>query len=319
MRKDIVAKKKHSIPTLLIPQYFWDFYVLNLLYLQSGCQAQDAEINPEIEDYPKKNFAIRDAYFSVVHTLFPALMDALERSCRSEARHAFGGSEYYWYGQSDDDDKRIESPYIKFRKKRVWTVSMELINNVFKDTINWEDGYGGVPWAKGSELFLKLEKMVSHFNPKLWSVAIDQIFDLYHNNGFMLDKTEFAHVHDWALNVKKHSKSLEDLLLNAFGLSPSVRFMAESFLNKQVPCTRSKNGKVEHCGCKLCSPTKKNKPYIPFKITKKMKVVAAKFGYEYYITDCDCDVCLKDFEDRNQKNRIRYALIQAKLKELAAQ
>ena len=206
MRNEIVKRKKHRIATKDIPKYFWDFYALNLIYLKSGCLAIDREINTAYEDYPNKLSGVRDPYFSRIRELFPALMNALDRSCRCEARHAFRGvgrtsEQFYWDNVEDDSIKSL-------RKKSAWTVSMKDIERVFAQNKWWECNYGGDLWADGATLYMELEPKLKCFNPSEWAIAIDRIFDLKHNGGFFLDKTEFALIGEHMLDDRADIKEL---------------------------------------------------------------------------------------------------------------
>jgi len=250
MRHEIVKRKKHRIETKNIPTYFWDFYALNLIYLKSGCLALDREINTAYEDYPNKLSGVRDPYFTRVRKLFPAVMNALDRSCRCEARHAFRGpgrtsEKFHW------DNLHEKSPLHNFRKKSAWTVSMNVICRVFNcDNDNvWEDSYGGELWADGAQLYMDLEPQLNKFNVSEWAIAIDRIFDLKHNGGVLLNKTEFALVSDRMLNDRARIKDLSEFWDYADSMSQDViellhNYSPNAAMFKKIVAARAKKARL---------------------------------------------------------------------------
>jgi hypothetical protein len=187
---------------------FWEFYLLEYLYFR-------LHNNPLINGRLKEK--INERFEIVTNTFLNLTRDSLERSIRSEMKYVFrvGSSllfdainteefEREWddYGTVMGYDGVIGKRALRNLNKYLKgfgqfkidrgvsskTAPIEWGKIAFKWP-GWSSSYCGNNWAQACDTYLESRKVNSQKDKIMW---IDRCLDLYHNNGFLLNKTEFA-------------------------------------------------------------------------------------------------------------------------------
>jgi hypothetical protein len=224
---------------------FFDFYTLSLLNYFAG----DTSLNHE-----GKVRRIRDTYEQKVDELYEDIKRSLTYSVTREFRH------YIEYGPCD-------KPYVDLAKKicheyRTGLVKVYLNKEETRKKLdtsdvrlrsiadgfmmpNWDDNYGGKLWGIAARFLL--EKPETTKSKELW---VDRVLDLQHNNGHILNKTNFAQLERHAfpriysyvsnkrikaiyneynaLDYRRYAKTLSDLTVYA---SPRINRLVVTNLN----------------------------------------------------------------------------------------
>lgn len=221
--------------------YFWEFYAQYHLwfYLASGKEVlgfkQDFILNHCIVN------RINNRFSETVNTFLKMVKDALEKSIRSEMKYIFSPDIGEFYDAISSVDShwnvgeytRSEIDRTQYVARKASTMLTEylkqydtkIIRNISpqkapiswaKIAFNWDgwsDSYCGKPWANACNVFLDLNNVKSLRDKIYW---IDRALDLYHNNGFLLNKTPFATLEamgdlslraalsDWKLALKEN-------------------------------------------------------------------------------------------------------------------
>lgn len=158
---------------------FFDFYTLITLDYFLGDSGRI--IQPS---YKAK--AITKLFNKKTESLYQNIKTDLYRSCRKEA------DSYYCYDVFCNSKER--SIYRKSNRGPA-----DLVRLFSAD--GWVTSYGGPLWAKGASFLLTEPK-----NKPRW---IDDVMDLEHNSGFMLDKTDFVFLE------RKNSRFIKGKVINA--------------------------------------------------------------------------------------------------------
>lgn len=195
---------------LQVRHLFWEFYALNHLWFRLGNGAETYGYQPiKIVNENLRN-KINFRFEEVTDKFYALIKDALERSIRSEMKYIFGAKydtfydaissnplEETDYYDMQEECKAASKDLTKFVRKhkpemdrgcpaRYAPISWAQIGFRWK---GWNESYCGESWANGCEVYLETDK-ISHLTEKIsW---IDRALDLYHNNGFLLNKTEFS-------------------------------------------------------------------------------------------------------------------------------
>jgi len=206
---------------------FWDFYALEYLY---SWLSRSYGINQKKLDY------IRELYEKTTYGLFRAACDALERSVRWEIRHAFDH-----IGTHPKKRKEATKQILRiFNLKKVPSrgrMPLEMISLVFSLKKTWLSSFGGKSWADATELLIKAKPYLEQYAPDKWSIYLDGIFDLEHNTGFVLNKTEFQIISETDLDVRHRLTSIKAFL--GQGISKKVENLI--FANMQYLPAAPKN------------------------------------------------------------------------------
>src|SRR5207248_2883537 len=80
----------------------------------------------------------------------------------------------------------------------------------------------------GVTAFFQLQRALKGNDLPKIVLSIDRVFDLYHNNGFMLDKTEFSILDSSDLNARFEAKSIFEYIDKC---SDKVKKMAYANMN----------------------------------------------------------------------------------------
>lgn len=131
----------------------------------------------------KKESKINDLFQQIVEGFKHNLVRALEWSVRKEIKH-WNNATFY----SHKDFKIGEAIRKKNKGKRLRDFPLEEIARLFSLKC-WEPEYGGSRWAKATKLLVRL-KASKMLRDDIF--LIDQILDLQHNTGHILNKTGFT-------------------------------------------------------------------------------------------------------------------------------
>jgi hypothetical protein len=183
---------------------FFDFYVLNEVWFRT--------VGMEVYGYAAsiilpaaKERAIDSTFRAKVAAIKNEVVNALEASVRHEVRHwadetnrnkafrktcaAVGIKGHDWDDGSEYDEGK---EYTYADGKAFSKLPLPSISMMYHARC-WHRQYGGSRWGKGVDLLIKLKESK---NIKDDIFLIDQIFDLQHNTGFILNKTGFAGLED---------------------------------------------------------------------------------------------------------------------------
>jgi len=201
-----MSYKKHK--SLKYPKrlasLFFDFYVMNEVWFRTIGLATYGYAVTNFLPHAKET-AIDKTFNRVLAEVKAEVIDALEYSVRREIRHFtdrhagvvdncrdWGAAE-----ATEDEELEYEANSKKYAKYKAEfrrrgghdEVDLGTIENMFKDpAIDWEDSYGGECWAEGTAFLIKLKESKTIKDDIF---LLDRIFDLQHNNGFILNKTGF--------------------------------------------------------------------------------------------------------------------------------
>ena len=180
-----------------ILKLFFNFYTLNVI--------RDFKDRANHIYYHSKSSLIDDYAEMTTEKMYQEVRSALLYSCLREFRHA--RHEYQGYSLCNKGDTtclKIQKYLNKGNCPETYThyakigedfhkilmdsgFSLSYVRDIFLDGDPWNSGYGGRLWGHATAFL--------HENPRtekqkvLW---VDRVLDLYHNNGPLLDKTNFG-------------------------------------------------------------------------------------------------------------------------------
>ncbi len=172
---------------------FFNFYGINLL--------RDFKNRDGMIYYSSKSNRIDIIAELVTDEFYNEIYQALFYSCIRESRHfpsemdyectMFDDKKYFYFAsdirslvKTEENYKRQYIPFCEVLAK--YGVTIYDIHTMFSSGL-WHSDYGGKLWADACFMLLQLPK--THRDKVIW---IDRVLDLYHNNGPLLDKTEFS-------------------------------------------------------------------------------------------------------------------------------
>jgi hypothetical protein len=154
-----LRRKHHIGNSATIKKMFFDFYALECLTHFCG---------PNSLNFECRRDRIRYASESAIDTLYTHVKDALRVSVMSEYENA----QCNYHG---DEQPRYKPG-----------ASLQYIRNVFAQKNRWNHSYGGKKWAIATDFVM--QNPTTYIEKTIW---IDRVFDLQHNTGFILNKTDF--------------------------------------------------------------------------------------------------------------------------------
>jgi hypothetical protein len=180
-----------------ILKLFFNFYTLNVI--------RDFKDRENHIYYHSKSSLIDDYAEMATEKMYREVRDALRYSCLREFRHA--KDEYGGYKICDagyNTCKKIRkylhtagcpegsTHYGKIGEdfEKILTdsgFSFSYVRDIFLDGGYWNSGYGGHLWGRATQFLYEIPK-----NEKQKVLWVDRVLDLYHNNGPLLDKTNFG-------------------------------------------------------------------------------------------------------------------------------
>lgn len=199
-----------------ITKLFYSFYAINEIWFKTVGKSEYGYPLDKILPHSKEKI-INQKFEEYVNLFSDILEEALEYSVRREILHfkTFG------VGTRDDwgFDIKTKEFYQTCRKRyglvKTWDLSM--IYNAFN--LPWaDDSYGGRLWAVATAWLIRLKKCVKLIDKVF---IIDRILDLQHNNGFILNKTNFVVLNpddygrDCHLDIRAQA-TLDKLVSNSF-------------------------------------------------------------------------------------------------------
>lgn len=185
---------------------FWDFYALELLNAYSDTRGMS----------PTDQIRVNSLLQTVTRTLLAEQIKALEASVRGEARHFINAcrNKRGYNGICVIRSKDLQDTY---KQSSPVTMSLETVAEIFSKNV-WTHGFGGKSWRGATYKLIEAKKVLESNNLKEMIVMVDSIFDIHHNNGFVLNKTNFAVLHKIILNVRKTIKNLNAFTLKSYDI-----------------------------------------------------------------------------------------------------
>lgn len=179
---------------------FWSFYAINSLWFDIGCgqEAYGYKINRILNKQREK--VVQRTFETTILNTAIKLSHALEYSCRLEIRHFYDGTgiDYDNLWRQFIKDNQLKSTSMNkislecmrdiFNAKKVIYTDKE---GCYASDYLWSSDYGGVLWGRAAQACIDLNDAISKYDFLSMSKYIDYIFDLEHNNGFILNKTGF--------------------------------------------------------------------------------------------------------------------------------
>lgn len=191
---------------------FFDFYVINEIWFKTIGLEQFGYALTKIIPYNKEK-KIDEVFNLRISEMKERVIHCLETSVRGEIKHfnTEGPLGRHFYVNLNDKyliyAKNLIKKYGKNKSK--WPLDKIYEGFYLK---GWNSDFGGKRWAKGTKFLIKLKDSK---NIKDDIFLIDRIFDLYHNTGFMLNKTYFKYL-DYLFHedIKKKYKIRQSNPLN---------------------------------------------------------------------------------------------------------
>lgn len=173
-----VKRKRYFEKSEYTLKLFFDFYTLISLDFYAG--RRGVSIN-----HSNKAERITVLTEKVIDEVYTHVREALETSCRQEVRHAI--SESYARSEVEAWAKKWETDNLTcFHINAPSALTIDQIYNVFSMD-GWSTQYGGKSWAIATKFLF--ENPSTYLGKVAW---IDRVFDHEHNNGNILDKTDFG-------------------------------------------------------------------------------------------------------------------------------
>lgn len=217
---------------------FFDFYAINELYLRCG-GFRDIGYHTYSVFVPESIFnKIKFSYEYTVETLFNRVVECLARTTRGELV-----SNFYSYAKHNDvTDGYLSVDYL--RKKEGYTLKIfygngiiehaEKASHLFRD-YEWQPLYGGEAWAKASDALADLKNVKTLADKVYW---IDRVMDLQHNNGHILNKTEFKSLENDSYTDNRDHISFLDYRAKAHSILHLVEFCSSNVRKLIIPRKR---------------------------------------------------------------------------------
>jgi hypothetical protein len=168
-----------------VRQRFFDFYSIVDLYLKCGGFRDIGYITYAVFVPHRIETRIREAYENIVNDFYEEIYDALVISIKSELRHypgcTFEEKAYELeteYGLDENRIKKVKSNPGEYSGKAHILFTIPI----------WKPEFGGHVWARGTKLLIESGTVKTIQEKVYW---IDQVLDLYHNNGHMINKSKF--------------------------------------------------------------------------------------------------------------------------------
>jgi len=193
-----------------IQEKFWDFYALELLTAKSkGSYLQHQRMANLLKE--------------VTVALLNEQIMALEASIRGEVRYFYRACK----ARSGCNGSCCVSDFLKsvYKNNSPIKMNLETIEAIFNKKI-WKRDYGGKRWARATKALIEAKKAFQAGDLRGMIYYVDRIFDLQHNNGFILDKTNFAIL---KIDLDKRHNLRNIKALKYCGVSKRVRGEVESF------------------------------------------------------------------------------------------
>lgn len=208
---------------------FFDFYAMYELYLRVGGFREEGYPGYPVFVNERVYRKIVEKYEEVVDTFYAAVYDALVLSIAGEIEHfpsrcvgCCAPNEPKFY--ANIKKKSGVTPAMIDKAKNDVEAYPEVVYVLFS-VPPWQCSYGGKRWAEAAKLLVDSKKIKTRHEKVGWC---DQVLDLHHNTGHLLNKTDFAALsRDYlprtrkkALNFRAKAKSVLEYVPY---LSPSVR------------------------------------------------------------------------------------------------
>lgn len=190
----------------------FDFY--GLIYINSFCGEGGYYIN-----YANKARKITESAERITNKLYLNIREALEASVVSELRYVQGEVCTIPEDMNDEEweacDRNIDFIEDLYMHGNSSHILKEMQNHFHLaqwcfDKLAWDEGYGGPLWGTATSYLL--QHPVSFLQKTMW---IDNVLDLQHNSGFILDKTDF-YVLSLTLNEEEKEQFKNEQLKHYF-------------------------------------------------------------------------------------------------------
>lgn len=189
---------KYAVKNKDVLRLFFDFYSLNEIWFRTVGAGEYGYAVTKILPSAKEEI-IQSTFADKVNTLKREIIGALEASVRHEIGHwRYEVNKYTNWGGEGHHSSYVN--ICKIAKISVDRASRTKLSKLPLHHISmlygydgWDLYYGGKPWQKATDLLIKLKESKAFKDDIFY---IDQIFDLQHNTGFILNKTEFVILDD---------------------------------------------------------------------------------------------------------------------------
>jgi hypothetical protein len=181
-------RKKHSKFLTL----FFDFYVINELYLRCGGFRDIGYPNYNVFVPEKIYETIKFQYEYIVELMFNHTVKCLANSIRKELINNF-----YCEASYEEGGHKYPMTTEKLLEDAGHTLKIFYGNGIIKNASKahilfsnyiWTRYYGGEAWAKATEELVNLKNVKTTKDKVYW---IDRVMHLHHNTGHILNKTRF--------------------------------------------------------------------------------------------------------------------------------
>jgi len=207
-----VYPRKRRMTRTRIRENFWDFYALELLRAKSkGSYLQHQRMGNLLKE--------------VTVSLLREQIMALEASIRGEIRYFIRACRSP--KQSSNGCWVSDFLVDVYKKYSPLTIDLATIEAIFKKKI-WSSEYGGRNWARATRTLIEAKQAFKDDDLRSMIYYVDRIFDLQHNNGFILNKTNFRVLDDECDLGSRHGLRSIKTLRN-YKISKRVRGEVESF------------------------------------------------------------------------------------------
>ena len=315
---------------------FWDFYALELLNHQIKIENLKDVGQSFLSPRERLQSDITYAYEKIVNDLFTEMYLYLKKEIVHEFRHITNYSKLdeiiediednisdaYVYSSKHQNEQQIKNEIEKYKKKSAKQLNIPLpllnklrinrryiydknislieIYHLFNANIKWVSAYGGKPWATATKVFLEIDNIKDTNNINKKAYYIDRVYDMEHNTGTLLNKTNKLFVDKQNLDYRaKKVKSLRDLYFRHTG--GEVKQLIRRFYNltKKTDNSTTKQTIGEHKTMKKTQLKNLIKECIREEIGNGIQT--------FKVDDTENDLNIRDLQDKLNNPPVEWA------------
>jgi hypothetical protein len=213
----VSREEKLQLDCLTVRHLFWEFYAQNHLWFMLGSGKETYGYKTETI-FPHRLVEKVDSRFDkLVEDFFNLIKVHLEMSIRSEMKYVFrpkvgdfiDAVDLSRFGKNEDEFgdefgdlslivRRASDDLREYLRKQNVEINRSVSHQtapiewarVAFDWAGWSNSYCGPFWAHACDVLLDANHFKTNLKEKIF--WIDSCLDLYHNNGFLMNKTAFA-------------------------------------------------------------------------------------------------------------------------------